>query len=214
MQLQPMSLSQARHLGGRLLKRFDPSGHGLVVGSTRRGTEVVKGDIELLLPAVPEDCDVDLVYEKMRPFVYIRGEDESLFAGRSEQQHFDVVQGFKPGFASCRLHCPTHKLKAWECLSFPPFNVEIYRFRQAAPSNFGWRCVQYTGPRDFNLGIVQWVKRRCGGVFTDEGLLIGGHLRHLPTEESFFAAIGLEWIPPEDRTGGLRFEQVRLAMTG
>lgn len=78
----------------------------------------------------------------------------------------------------------------------------------AAHGNFGLIFAIRTGPAEFTRNFV--TQRNKGGVLPNDLYVSEGQLfRHIwgehpeliptPTEESFFAAIGMPWIAPEDR---------------
>src|SRR4029077_19156932 len=71
--------------------------------------------------------------------------------------------------------------------------------RVVEPEAFGAALVYFTGSKQHNIRIREMaVKKRLKiseyGVFDDDGRRVAGR-----TEEDVYAAIGLQWIPPELR---------------
>lgn len=79
----------------------------------------------------------------------------------------------------------------------------------ADPRNFGAILAIRTGPDDFSKKLVAWVKHNT--VYRQEGGYLvykrDGAVRAVETEEAYFEAVGLRWVPPENRcAAAIRWE--------
>ena len=74
--------------------------------------------------------------------------------------------------------------------------IEIF---QATRANWGYQLVLRTGNADFNMLIMTRVKPRLPYVWEKGNLWHEGRKLYLPDENAFFAACGLDYIPPRLR---------------
>lgn len=196
-----MDHEYAARIAKSLARRWDPSGRGAVVGSIRRLVRQPR-DIDLLLPCADNVEGPDPVYEAMRRNVWVEPDPQldllEAPAERTDTQHFDVVQGFKPHFLRCTLSCEPFQRPGWP-EGLEPFQLEVYRYVPGKQGNFGWASILRTGPAEFSRAIVGWVNRRAWAS-------VGGFLRDTmgnriatPTEESAFRRLHLRYVPPEQR---------------
>lgn len=84
--------------------------------------------------------------------------------------------------------------QALECRGIP---VDLFIVRP--PADWGVIFAIRTGPGDFNERIVTDCKRWFRRVEGGRVLHLGQHVP-CPEEEDFFRAVGMDWIPPWERT--------------
>jgi len=76
-------------------------------------------------------------------------------------------------------------------------NVDI---KQYDPNNRGAMMIHITGSKDFNVGMRAWLKK-YGWSFSQAGLKNEkGEVIAAENEEDIFKKMGMEFIPPEERT--------------
>lgn len=91
------------------------------------------------------------------------------------------------------------------------FSGHVHEIFCATPSNWGWKLMAFTGPREFNLDLLRRLKSRAltiaSGQLCRKAYDTGaaGATRIVlqqvdcPDEETLFTAAGLPFIPPEKR---------------
>lgn len=74
-------------------------------------------------------------------------------------------------------------------------------FFSSVPCNFGSLLLCRTGPREFNIGLIEHAKKMGNGVGWNpqHGVFFEGKCVAAATEEEIFAALDLNFIPPVDR---------------
>lgn len=88
-------------------------------------------------------------------------------------------------------------------------------FIQPNPATWGTNFMIRTGSADFSKWIV--TERQKGGALpgymtvADARLWCGGEVVATPEEEDFFHAIGIRWIPPEERERAYWGESLKFA---
>lgn len=67
-----------------------------------------------------------------------------------------------------------------------------------------WGCVFTirTGSAEFSQWLVTEPCRKRGGMFRDGRLWVAGRLVDTPEEADVFTALGVPWVPPEERDDG------------
>lgn len=181
-----MLLEKAKKIAQEIVDAFEPVCHRVeVAGSVRRKIPTV-GDIEIVLePVVFESKQRTLLGD---PFIKVDKFDELL----EEVMKSGILQ---PHPKDKRMG-PRYK-KLW-C----PAGIQIDLFIVRLPATWGVIYALRTGPADFNKRIVTECKSR--GLRVKDGHVekyIEGEWRTMPTPEEadFFYAIGLPYLPPEDR---------------
>ncbi|MBI5035612.1 MAG: hypothetical protein HZB51_34400 [Chloroflexi bacterium] len=193
-----MQLAQARHIAEEWKERFTPTcEHIEIAGSVRREK--------------PECHDIDLVaIPKMVTTVVqadLFGSSQSISVSALdaviiEQINLGNLRGIKGGdrhkqLAVCKGKSDRINLELWLVLP---------------PAQWGAQFIIRTGPSDFSHWLV--TAKRYGGampsnlkekdgalwqVSKDENDHEVLELIETPTEESYFAALGLDFIPPQLR---------------
>jgi DNA polymerase/3'-5' exonuclease PolX len=154
-----------------------------IAGSLRRGKAEV-GDIEIVIEPTLEPIfglfRLTMTYRNLLDPLL-----EELVAGKV------VGRGERWG----------NRYKTLSIPELPGLKCDL--FIVLPPAQWGVIFTIRTGPADFSRRLV--TKRRYGGLLPshmrikDGALWIGEESAPTPTEQSFFEAIGLEWIPPEKR---------------
>ncbi len=72
-------------------------------------------------------------------------------------------------------------------------------------SHFGALLQHFTGSKHHNIALRELAQRK-GLSLSEKGIKRGGLLRQYSTEESFYQALGMDWIPPELREGNGEIE--------
>jgi len=67
------------------------------------------------------------------------------------------------------------------------------------PCNYGAMLLTYTGSLAHNIQLVQRAKKMGLTFKPGHGVVESTGRMHSFTEEEIFAALGMEWVPPEDR---------------
>ena len=106
-----------------------------------------------------------------------------------------------------RANGPRYKRLIWIGRSGPLERMPVDLFCVLPPASWGALLAIRTGPAEFGRGLV--TKRSQGGAMPDElqqreGALWGplGKIE-TPEEEDYFAALGLSYWPPEERSAEL-----------
>lgn len=123
-----------------------------------------------------------LVHEG-RTWIYARGE---RWGGKYRQLIADTFERPMPaGY-------PDHAPDGW------PIGIDVFLPPDAA--QWGWIATLRTGSAEFNIWLIEHLKREQG-IKSDGGFLHDAQGRRLetPTEEDVFKAAGLPVIPPETR---------------
>jgi DNA polymerase/3'-5' exonuclease PolX len=91
--------------------------------------------------------------------------------------------------------------KRFQALFDPIVGIPIDVFFVLPPAQWGVIMTIRTGSADFNVTLMQTARRR--NLRCEDGRLINtssrGGIVNTPTEESFFEAIGVQWVSPEQR---------------
>lgn len=159
-----------------------------IAGSLRRRMAVI-GDIELI--AIPKMAPVAGLFEEQAGEISLL--DEVVSA------NYRVIKGG-----------PKYKQ-----LSIGMGTVTCDLFIQPDPATWGTNMMIRTGCADFSKWIV--TERQKGGALpgymtvADARLWANGKLVETPEEADFFHAIGLRWIPPEERCKAYWGESLKLA---
>lgn len=157
-----------------------------IAGSLRRKKAEI-GDIELV--AIPKMAPVAGLFEANAGEISLL--DEVVSA------HYPVIKG-GPKYKQLNLG-----------------NILCDLFIQPDPATWGTNMMIRTGCAEFSQWMV--TERQKGGalpgymVVTDARLWAGGRLVETPEEEDFFHAIGLRWIPPEERDKAYWGESLKFA---
>lgn len=152
-----------------------------LVGSVRRRQKEV-GDIEILVIPQLETVSGGL----------FGSEETSNLLDRTLRELIDkkaikALKGFKTGWKFCQLE--------YRALPFDLFCADA--------QTWGCLCVIRTGPAEFSHKLV--THRRLNGLcpahlrFKDGRLWAQKEPLETPTEESVFKALGVDYIPPEER---------------
>lgn len=168
-------------------------------GSMRRGNAMVH-DAELVTtwawprPEKPTPAD-DPLYRVLVRLVSNPPDDapSSLFA-QPEPKHTGprpllALRGLAPGFLAA-------------CFELGDMPLQIYR---GPREHFGWLQLMRTGPADFGREfLIAWKARysiphECRASVDGKLVDAGGRPVATPTEESCFAACGLDFVAPPDR---------------
>ncbi len=180
-------LSQARDVGAKFLKLIEPAVEASEIGgSVRRGAAQVK-DLEIV-------CKPWMAPE---PGTLIEGEPVSALDDHIER----LVKNATPLTFNQenKKNGSKYKTLIWGG------SLKIDLFCVLPPATWGAILAIRTGPGDFNKLLVT---RRCyGGALPDQaimrdGVLYDGHGLPIdtPTERDFFAALGVPFWAPGERT--------------
>lgn len=203
-----MNLTDAKHIAEDLRSKIEPAcepGMTEIVGSVRRRRQDV-GDIEILgvpIPKAPRpefgmpafSTLIDkLLYELIKcGFLYLATQDGP------KKKKFGI------------------NLNAYNLRSLNPFYLELYLC--TPPAQWGVLSVIRTGPNKQEDNFSTWcvTNRSAGGALPDGYIVKHGavwlmdqvdHRREprkgespieMPTEESFFQLLGMDWIEPQAR---------------
>ena len=190
-----------------------------LAGSTRRGVKMVN-DIEILLfpliiPPIPQQN------------LLIPSQEQSPLLSEPKNQ-FNIlwesfIQGYKNDYIRGNLNGPKHK-NLYHKQSGAQLDLYLVEDMRA----WGVQWVIRTGPKEFNIKIMQYINSRGFRMQVKDGFL-HGHSKQIPPkvplnspneyacklgaecpdiipctrEDDFFEAIGLKYIPPPERIGAL-----------
>jgi DNA polymerase/3'-5' exonuclease PolX len=188
-----MDLTTARNLATALATDMAPCCVSVeVAGSVRRGRPDVK-DLEIV--AVPRWIDTagaDL-FGTPEP-------RNTLHAWALNAERQGRLQWIKPGTSEVIAWAPKPEGRYWRGL-LRPEGVKLDLFL-ATPANAGLVLAIRTGSADFSRALVTYARRI--GWYVDDGRLWNAADKCVPTpdERSVFAALGLAWVPPEEREDG------------
>lgn len=184
-----------------------------LVGSLRRGSNLVH-DVDLLAP-LPKDGQPDLVHDAVARLFGDRKAAESnpLYAAVAApgSDWGRVLEGLSPGFKKLTLEVnlrgdAKNPDPGW---STPyAMKLEVHRYTPGPKGNRGWIEMIRTGPGgdDEQIGwgpmmLLRWKQRNPGGRSHQGWPTFSDNTRHpVPDEEAAFRAVGLNWIPPKDRS--------------
>lgn len=185
-----------------------------IAGSLRRGTDTV-GDIELV-------CIPSFVHRRvggpaapLQLGLFPEPQQQPLFerdlAGTELVSHLDetLEQLVADGAVSRQVPTNWESKPAWGARlkrvwlrvsdELGLIQVEIYI---TTPTSWGAILAIRTGPGDFSKALVTYVATRTPYKH-DAGMLIdkrSGVAIPVPTEQHYFATVGLPWWPPDQRT--------------
>lgn len=168
-----MKLAEAKAVAEQVVQRLAPFvTRAEIAGSVRRKKEHVK-DIEIV--AVPVAVP-DGLFGETRP-------------GSEEIREVAATWG----------HIAKAGLKYIQVEDVMGSGVTLDLFLVTAPASWGALYAIRTGPADFSQMLVTRLRGRLHSCVA--GRVIGplGEEVPTPTEESFFAACGVEWLAPEER---------------
>lgn len=184
-----------------------------IVGSLRRGCPTVH-DVDLLAP-LPESGRPDVLYEAIRTlFGDAKAANKNpLFSAVAAPGSAwgEVTSGLSEGFKKLTIEVPTpgdphHPDAGWA----QPFKlkIEVHRYTPGLEGNRGWIEMIRTGPggKDDQIGfgemmLIRWKRRNPGGRSIDGWPCYqDGSRHHVQDEAAAFRAVGLNWIPPHERT--------------
>jgi len=195
-----LSLPEVRPTAERVVHLLAPACERIeIAGSIRRRAPTV-GDIEIV-------CAPRMIPEAGK-----------LFGGAmvsAMERHLDQIMarpGAKIGFDN-ELRRNGPRYKRLEMSDAKLYRVKVDLFCVLPPASWGAILAIRTGPSEFSRALV--TRRSLGGAMPDEieqreGALYGAGGRiDTPEEADFFAALGLPWIRPEERTALALREIVR-----
>jgi DNA polymerase (family 10) len=178
-----MSLAYAEKCAARLLERLGPDCERLAVAGSIRRQRPVVGDIDLV--AIPRiDYTRDLL-----------GQVEPL----RNRLHAAIALGAKER----GWQWETGADKPWGDMFFfsamgrdGPVNVNIFTAR---PQTWGTILLCRTGSKEHNVWLCQRAKERGLHWNPFHGVYADSHCLASETEEDIFRALGLGFVPPEQR---------------
>jgi len=193
-----LSLGEAETVACQLAAEMRPYCERLeIAGSIRRRKPEVR-DIELV--AIPE-------------WTQATGAPQGcLFGAPTERRNMlhswalspeCPVRWIKPGTSEVIDWKPKEDGRYWRGRLASGAQLDLFL---ATPENFGLIYLIRTGSADFSQALVTFA-RRCGYVVNEGRLLrpatewVDAHLIPTPEEQDVFAALRLEWVEPEHRTG-------------
>lgn len=201
-----MNHALALRLAEHFQRRFEPYCHQIAIaGSLRRQKETVK-DIELVcVPKwetrtvmdglFPEDKQINLLHEAFESGVY---------GTAPGAEGVCRLRWIKPGVDAPTPWHIKPEGKYWRGLSEYKAGCKVDIFL-TTPERWGTILAIRTGAGEFSKALAGHALRvrhklSEGGLFS---VAHGGRLTFVPTptEESFFEALGLEWVAPELREG-------------
>lgn len=195
-----MNLEQARRIGMEVVEALAPACDRIVIaGSVRRAKPDPK-DIEIVYLPRMTRTRVDLFTYNHIPVTQSRIED---LVSRRFWQFDDRVKRNGPYYKRMvrEIVPPVTSMENWWGDDEQRIVIELFR---ADPDNWGYILALRTGPGEFNK--IWAAKPWHGGCLPVDLKLSGGYLWRngkpvaTPTEEEFFAQIGLPCWPPEERS--------------
>jgi len=194
-----MKLAVAEELAGKLLERLGPVCERIEVAGSVRRKRPEPHDLEFVLIPVMEDRAVDLFDTKPAPMIE-RVIEEMIAGGNMAWDH--QVKRNGPRYKRL-VHVATAAV------------VELY-FAHA--DNWGVHLAVRTGPGDFNRTLVTRISW-SGAMPLDMAMRDGflwrrGQRLETPTEEKFFAEIGVPCWWPEMRTNERLLEFLKRRRAG
>jgi DNA polymerase (family 10) len=169
----PIPLAKAEKAAAQIIAALKPFCAQIeIAGSIRRRKQIV-GDIDIV--ALP----IDGQQQKLR---------DRITEGK------EVIQN-GPQNVYVRL---TNGMELNVFIAHP----EAKDFFTSTPTNWGSLLICRTGPREFNIGLVEHAKTQPNGLAWNpyHGVYCEGKWIASATEEQIFAALNLEFIPPQDRS--------------
>lgn len=183
-----------------LMQRWDrPSAHLEIVGSVRRGVQMV-GDLDFIAAHPGKDARRDELFEAIEAMKPGHG---ALFGGPMGYPQVIGLRGLKFGFRMCEVR--VQFVEKAEALP-----VQIHRYDPGDRGNYGWVKIMRTGPLEFGKWLL-WQHHRNNHLpesqkAADQEPGGGTYLRDqwgkpipTPTEERAFAVAGVPFVAPERR---------------
>ncbi len=88
-------------------------------------------------------------------------------------------------------------------------NDQQVDIKVAQPAEWGSFLQHFTGSKEHNIRLREFALKQ-GKSLSEHGIKIKDQLKPYATEEEFYAALGLRWIPPEQRVGGEEINQAKM----
>jgi len=195
-----MNLEQARRIGMEVVEALTPACDRIIIaGSVRRGKPNPK-DIEIVYIPRMTNTRVDLFTVNKRPATEAFIDD---LIRRRFWYFDDQLKRNGPRYKRMVRYTerPITSMRDWPGTDEQRVVIELFR---ADRDNWGYILALRTGPGDFNK---MWASKSWdGGTLPIDLALKDGYLwRHgkpvpTPTEEEFFAQIGIPCWPPAERS--------------
>lgn len=178
-----LPLNQALPLAEKIVKELLPYCARIeIAGSIRRKRPEI-GDIEIV--CIPL-CQVDLFGNEgaslLNPYLEILAQEGRIIKSEGQEKRWG------------------EKYKKFHIPAMPELNIDLFI---TTPAEWGYTFTIRTGSADFSRRIV--TPKQKGGYLPGH-LHVGecrlwknGQALETPEEEDIFKALGLEWIPPEER---------------
>jgi DNA polymerase/3'-5' exonuclease PolX len=168
-------LAILRDVAGQVKDLLSPACDRIeVAGSIRRGKPRVR-DIDLV--AIPRHLRTDIGNPVWR------------------MEFVDAVRGCDRWTIHSSLHNTSRSVKL-RSVADPRLKIELWL---APPERFGWIHLLRTGDHEFTHELVARAPMR-GVKFADGEVLVNHAVRACPDESDVFAAVGLPFIEPHERT--------------
>lgn len=199
-----MNHATALRLAEHLCRRFEPyCSRVLIAGSLRRLKSEVK-DIELVVIPKWETRTVQdgLFPEEKRVNLLFEAFERGVYGTAPGAEGVCQLRWIKPGVEHIEHWHIKPEGKYWRGLSDYKTGCKVDIFF-TTPERWGTTLAIRTGAGEFSKALAGHALRvrhklGDGGLFQTHA---GGRLEFVPTptEESFFEALGLEWVAPELR---------------
>ena len=188
-----VSLAEGQAIAGRALELLSPYADPMIIaGSIRRGMLWV-GDVELVCKPI--------TYVKNPPLF----DEPDLAADHDGSKLLDRLNELVDQGIMSRRTCGETQSESWgfrhQRAVFEGMALDIFGI--LPPSQFGAQLVIRTGPAAYSRWLV--TPRAEGGAMPPGMRMESGSLwdagvpRPTATEEEFYEAIGLSYVPPESR---------------
>lgn len=175
---EAMPREVALTVASELIEQLRPACERIeVAGSTRRGEQIVS-DLELVI--ISKGDQWHQLTDEMREAGKFKGEF------RTRDVSFKIAWGDR------------QRKAVYEASDGSEIKVDMYL---AEPDNWGYIFFLRTGPGDQNTALMKHLNYVNAPVqFQDGYAWTGGYQLSFPEEVDFFAALGIEYIPPEQRS--------------
>jgi DNA polymerase/3'-5' exonuclease PolX len=193
-------LAQAERIAAEALALLAPACRRIeIAGSIRRRRREV-ADVELVAVPILEPTQLDLWGATTRERDLLHDLCDLLLA--------DGVLAHRPDTNGRRAFGPRFKRLVYEGHAGGAGTLPLDLFVVTPPAQFGAVLAVRTGPAEYSHRLVTPRQHGGGmpaGMRLEAGALWdGGRVVETPEERDFFAALGLVWLPPEQRTDDSR----------
>jgi DNA polymerase IV (family X) len=190
-----MDLSDAHVIAADLVKRLAPfcervgaTGSVAIAGSVRRQCRYVK-DVEIVaVPRWDEEIDPESLFGATKKV-------NALYEAIAKTPMFGIVSWIKTGTDEQIPWSIKPEGKYWRGLLTGGIKLDLFLAR---PDNFGLIYCIRTGSAEFSKALVTHAAN-VGMPCVDGYLTHGGAPVPTPGERDVFDALGLKFIPPQDR---------------